>query len=115
MTSPWLRSSRPHFASAVAARKPFVVVFATPKFCKTAQCGPTLDRVKPIAAAHPDVTFINVEPYQLEPIDGQLQPVLTGDPPDLTTATARCLGCGDVSEHDATLLPSSLSPQWRHC
>jgi hypothetical protein len=75
-------------ADALAAKKPFVVVFATPKFCKTAQCGPTLDRVKPIAAAHPDVTFINVEPYQLEPVDGQLQPVLTGDPPDLTPTTA---------------------------
>ena len=43
----------------------------------TAQCGPTLDKVKPIAAAHPDVTFINVEPYQLEEVEGQLQPVLT--------------------------------------
>jgi len=75
-------------ADAVAAKTPFVVVFATPKFCKTAQCGPTLDRVKPIAAAHPDVTFINVEPYQLQVVDGQLQPVLTGDPPDLTPAAA---------------------------
>ena len=64
---------------ALAAREPFVLVFATPKFCATAQCGPTLDRVKPIAAAHPDVTFINVEPYQLELVDGQLQPVLTED------------------------------------
>ncbi|MBA2300706.1 MAG: hypothetical protein H0W22_08055 [Chloroflexi bacterium] len=73
---------------ALAAGKPFVVVFATPKFCRTAQCGPTLDRVKPIAAAHPGVTFINVEPYQLEPVDGQLQPVLSGQPPDLTAAPA---------------------------
>jgi hypothetical protein len=64
---------------ALAAREPFVLVFATPKFCATAQCGPTLDRVKPIAAAHPDVTFINVEPYELELVDGQLQPVLTED------------------------------------
>jgi hypothetical protein len=75
-------------ADALAAKKPFVVVFATPKFCRTKQCGPTLDRVKPIAAAHPDVTFINVEPYQLEPVDGQLQPVLSGEPPDLTAAPA---------------------------
>ncbi len=76
-------------ADALAAKQPFVVVFATPKFCKTAQCGPTLDRVKPIAAAHPGVTFINVEPYQLKLVDGQLQPVLTDtDPPDLTNAPA---------------------------
>jgi hypothetical protein len=73
-------------SDALAAKEPFVVAFATPKFCQTAQCGPTLDRLKPIAAAHPDVTFINVEPYQLEVVDGQLQPVLTGEPPQLTPA-----------------------------
>lgn len=66
-------------ADALAAGTPFVLAFATPKFCRTAQCGPTLDRLKPIAAAHPDVAFINVEPYELELVDGQLQPVLTAD------------------------------------
>jgi hypothetical protein len=76
-------------ADAVAAKKPFVVVFATPKFCRTAQCGPTLDRVKPIAAAHPGVTFINVEPYELKTVDGQLQPVVTDtNPPDLVPTAA---------------------------
>ena len=74
-------------ADALEAGDPFVLVFATPKFCATTQCGPTLERVKPIAAAHPDMTFINVEPYQLESIDGQLQPVLSGDPPSLTPTT----------------------------
>jgi hypothetical protein len=64
-------------ADAVAAGKPFVVAFATPKFCTSKQCGPTLDRLKPIAARHPGVTAINVEPYELEFKDGQLQPVLT--------------------------------------
>ena len=54
-----------------------MLVFATPKFCQTAVCGPTLEKVKTIAAAHPDVTFINVEPYQLEVVDGQLQPRLS--------------------------------------
>ena len=63
-------------ADALAAKKPFMLVFATPKFCQTAQCGPTLDLFKPIAAAHPEVTFINVEPYKLQEVDGQLQPVL---------------------------------------
>lgn len=75
-------------ADALAAKEPFVVVFATPKFCTSAQCGPTLDRIKPIAAAHPDLTFINVEPYELKEVDGQLQPVLTGDPAGLTAAPA---------------------------
>jgi hypothetical protein len=63
-------------ADALAANEPFVLVFATPKFCTSAQCGPTLDQLKPVAAAHPDVTFINVEPYKLKVVDGQLQPDL---------------------------------------
>ena len=64
-------------SDALAAREPFVLVFATPKFCQTAVCGPTLEKVKTIAAAHPDVTIINVEPYQLELVEGQLQPRLS--------------------------------------
>jgi hypothetical protein len=71
---------------AVAAKKPFVVAFATPKFCVSQQCGPTLDRLKPIAAKHPDVMVINVEPYLLEDVDGSLQPVLTNG--DLTPTQA---------------------------
>jgi hypothetical protein len=66
-------------AQAVAAKTPFVVAFATPKFCVSQQCGPTLDRLKPFVERHPEVTFINVEPYQLQAVDGQLQPVLTND------------------------------------
>ncbi len=63
-------------ADALAAHKPFVLVFATPKFCVSKQCGPTLEKIKPLAASHPEVTFINVEPYQLQSVDGQLQPLL---------------------------------------
>ena len=63
-------------ADALAAKKPFVLIFATPKFCQSATCGPTLDKLKPVAAAHPEMTFINVEPYQLTFKDGALQPVL---------------------------------------
>jgi hypothetical protein len=73
-------------ADALAAKKPFVLIFATPKFCQTATCGPTLDRLKPVAAAHPELIFINVEPYKLEYTNGQLQPVLSG--PDLTPVEA---------------------------
>lgn len=75
-------------ADALAAGEPFVLAFATPKFCTTAQCGPTLERLKPIAAAHPGMTFINVEPYELEYRDGKLQPVLSGDPAQLTPTAA---------------------------
>jgi hypothetical protein len=73
---------------ALAAHDPFVLVFATPKFCISAQCGPTLDRVKAMAVGYPDVTFINVEPYVMEFRDGSLQPVLdtSVDPPVLISA-----------------------------
>lgn len=63
-------------ADALADHQPFMLIFATPKFCASAQCGPTLERFKPVAAAHPEVAFINVEPYQLHDVDGQLQPIL---------------------------------------
>jgi hypothetical protein len=54
---------------ALAAHQPFVLIFATPKFCTSGQCGPTLDRIKPYVAAYPSVAFINVEPYKLK-LDG---------------------------------------------
>jgi hypothetical protein len=63
-------------ADALAAKKPFVLIFATPKFCKSSTCGPTLEKLKPVAAAHPEMTFINVEPYLLKDDQGQLQPDL---------------------------------------
>lgn len=67
-------------ADALARRTPFVLVFATPAFCQSAQCGPTLDLVKSIARASPStVAFINVEPYQLTYTEGRLQPVLDTD------------------------------------
>ena len=64
---------------AEARHVPFVLVFATPKFCVSAQCGPTLDRVKGVASKFPSVTFINVEPYELAYANGQLQPVLDAE------------------------------------
>jgi len=65
---------------ALASHTPFVLVFATPAFCLSAQCGPTLDRIKAVADTAPDdVAFINVEPYQLAFTEGRLQPVLDAD------------------------------------
>lgn len=67
-------------ADALAAHEPFVLVFATPAFCQSATCGPTLDVVKQVAADYKDrLTFIHVEPYQLQMTDGHLQPVLTSE------------------------------------
>jgi hypothetical protein len=62
---------------ALAAHRPFVLVFATPAFCQSRTCGPALDRVKAGSKGAPsNVAFINVEPYQLKYADGKLQPVL---------------------------------------
>lgn len=51
-------------AEALEQGEPFVVVFATPAFCASAVCGPTLDEVKEVAPDYPDMTFIHSEIYQ---------------------------------------------------
>jgi hypothetical protein len=62
---------------AIAAGKPFVVVFATPAFCTSGACGPALDLVKQVAGQYSGrVNFIHVEPYVLEVADGKTQPKL---------------------------------------
>lgn len=59
---------------AVKAGRPFVVTFATPKFCSSAVCAPTLDIVKKESKDWRDVEFIHVEVYELENIE-KLKPV----------------------------------------
>jgi hypothetical protein len=75
---------------ALAQHKPFVLVFATPAFCTSRQCGPTLDSIKAIAKTTPGMTFINVEPYKMQYTNGSLQPILDGQnalqPTDVTDA-----------------------------
>jgi hypothetical protein len=73
--SPEPRFYQTSIADALAAREPFVVAFATPGFCRSATCGPTLEVVKSVAKNYPDLTFINVEPYVMAMKDGTLQPV----------------------------------------
>ena len=60
---------------ALIQHKPFVLIFATPAFCQSRECGPALDHVKTLASQFPTMTFINVEPYQMTFTDGRLQPV----------------------------------------
>jgi hypothetical protein len=61
---------------ALADHKPFLLIFATPAFCRSATCGPALEVVKSVAPDFEDrVAFIHVEPYQLQFTGGQLQPV----------------------------------------
>lgn len=62
---------------AVAAGKPFVLVFATPLFCTSGTCGPALDLVKQVAPNYIGrVNFVHVEPYVLEAKDGRTQPLV---------------------------------------
>jgi hypothetical protein len=61
---------------ALAQHKPFVLVFATPAFCTSRVCGPTLDVVKAVAKTEPDMSFIQVEPYLMHYANGSLQPIL---------------------------------------
>ncbi|HEY7025173.1 MAG TPA: hypothetical protein VH371_09455 [Candidatus Limnocylindrales bacterium] len=65
---------------ALSQHLPFVIVFATPAFCRSATCGPTLDVIKSVAASYKDkLTFIHIEPYKLTYANDQLQPVLDED------------------------------------
>lgn len=53
-------------AGSLAAGAPFVVTFATPKFCSSRTCGPVVDVVEEVARRlqGSDVRFIHVEVYE---------------------------------------------------
>ncbi len=68
---------RVSIADALAAHRPFVVVFSTPAFCRSRICGPVLDLVLAVEPRYRDrVGFIHVEPYDLKPAreQGRLEP-----------------------------------------
>jgi hypothetical protein len=53
-------------ADSLAAKKPFVVTFATPKFCSSRTCGPVVDVVEEVQRRidDEDVRFIHVEVFE---------------------------------------------------
>ncbi len=57
---------RTSVADALAAKAPFVVTFATPKYCTSRTCGPVVDVVSAVRKRHADsdVRFIHVEIYE---------------------------------------------------
>ena len=57
---------RSSVADALADGVPFVVAFATPKYCASRTCGPTVDVVSTVRRDHADsgVRFIHVEIYK---------------------------------------------------
>ncbi|MEA2506153.1 MAG: hypothetical protein QOH48_771 [Actinomycetota bacterium] len=70
-------------ADAIHSHKPFVVVFATPKYCVSQLCGPMLNIAKQVSKHFPKLTFIHVEIYRL-PHNGRLP----ADPSSLPESTA---------------------------
>ncbi|MEM9131451.1 MAG: hypothetical protein AAF962_06460 [Actinomycetota bacterium] len=63
-------------AEAVANGRPTVIAFATPAFCLTALCGPTMDTVKRVVGDDDAFDVVHVEPYDIdEARAGQLIPV----------------------------------------
>lgn len=50
-------------ADAVTSGRPSVIILATPRFCTTGICQPTLTLIRDIAPDHPDVNFVHVEVF----------------------------------------------------
>ena len=75
-------------ADALGTGRPSVIVFATPAFCRTAICGPTIEIAKGVAADHDDIDFVHVEPFDvtlaragtLQPIDAMFEWGLATEP-----------------------------------
>lgn len=63
-TPPDTELLRVSVADALERRRPFVLVFATPKFCKSRTCGPVVDVVDAVRRRVPGVAFIHVEIYE---------------------------------------------------
>lgn len=63
-------------ADLIAAGTPFVIVFASPAFCVSQACGPTISVVKAAAARHPGALILHVEPYLMEWNGSRMIPTL---------------------------------------
>ena len=75
---PYLPAYEQTVAQAVTSGQPALIFFATPAFCQTGFCGPTVDLVKSVARDYVGrVVFVNVEPYQLRATENGLQPALS--------------------------------------
>jgi hypothetical protein len=78
--NPYLPAYDKTVAETVTSGSPSLVFFATPAFCQTGFCGPTVELVKSVAKEHEGaVEFVNIEPYHLHMTDNGLQPLLSED------------------------------------
>jgi hypothetical protein len=76
--TPDLRFYQHSVAELLDAHEPLVLVFASPGFCTSGTCGPTLERMKAAARTHPTIAFVQIESYAERFAAGRLQPVLDG-------------------------------------
>ena len=103
-------------ADAVDNGRPTVVVFATPAFCQTAVCGPTIDIAKQAADGRDEIDFVHVEPYDVErarandlqPVEAMFEWGLASEPwifviDEQGTVTARFEGIVGQDELEAAL------------
>lgn len=75
-TAPNLDFYQLSVADAVENGRPTVVIFATPAFCQTAICGPTIEIAKDVADGTDGVDFVHVEPFDIEQArNGSLLPI----------------------------------------
>ena len=50
-------------AEAVTSGRSSVITFATPRFCSTGICQPTLELMRALAPSYPEVNFLHVEVF----------------------------------------------------
>lgn len=62
-------------AAVVTSGSPAVIVFATPAFCTSRTCGPTLDSAKDIRDEYPGTAFVHVEVFDLTQAPAEMVPV----------------------------------------
>ncbi len=66
-------------AEALRRGKPLLVVFSTPAFCTSRMCGPVTDAVVQLYGRYGDrVSFIHIEPWELDTARNEGRLVLTG-------------------------------------
>jgi hypothetical protein len=80
-------------AEAVTSGRPSIIFFATPAFCQTGFCGPTIELVKSVARDYEGrVAYVNVEPYELHETPNGLRPTLDAEGHLQPVAAAREYG-----------------------
>jgi hypothetical protein len=90
---PWPPAYDTSVAEAVTSGRPSLIFFATPGFCQSGYCGPTVELVKSVAREYEDeVDLVTVEPYELRATSNGLQPALDEDGHLRPVAAARDYG-----------------------